>query len=63
MAKLTGVETTAAFGDETTAVLFYYPHTEATTEAATAEQFTVEDGKITSSVLVFDRLSFAPKTD
>ncbi len=29
-AKLTGVETTAAYGDETTAVLFYYPHTEAT---------------------------------
>lgn len=44
-------------------MLFYYPQTAATIEAATAEQFTVEDGKITSNALVFDRLSFAPKPD
>jgi len=27
MTQLTGVETVAAFGDDTTAVLFYYPRT------------------------------------
>jgi hypothetical protein len=60
MAQLTGVETVAAFGDDTTAVLFYYPHTANVSDAPTAECFTVADGKITRSVLVFDRPSFAP---
>jgi hypothetical protein len=60
MTRLTGVETAAAFGDDTTAVLFYYPHTASTSDAPTAECFTVADGKITRSVLVFDRPSFAP---
>jgi hypothetical protein len=60
MTRLTGVETVASFGDGTTAVLFYYPHTANVSDAPTAECFTVAEGKITSSVLVFDRLSFAP---
>jgi len=60
MTQLTAVETVAAFGDDTTAVLFYYPHTANTSDAPTAECFTVADGKITRSVLVFDRPSFAP---
>jgi len=60
MALLTGVETAAAFGDDTTAVLFYYPHTASTSDAPAAEWFTVAGGKITRSVLVFDRPSFAP---
>ena len=60
MALLTGVETAAAFGDDTTAVLFYYPHTASTSDAPVAECFTVAGGKITRSVLVFDRPSFAP---
>jgi hypothetical protein len=60
MTQLTGVETLAAFGDDTTAVLFYYPHTAQVSDAPTAECFTVMDGKITRSVLVFDRPSFAP---
>jgi len=60
MAQLTGVETVAAFGDDTTAVLFYYPHTANVSDAPTAECFTVADGKITRGVLVFDRPSFAP---
>jgi hypothetical protein len=60
MAQLTGVQTVAAFGDDTTAVLFYYPHTATVSDAPTAECFTVADGKITRSVLVFDRPSFAP---
>jgi hypothetical protein len=60
MTRLTGVQTAAAFGDDTTAVLFYYPHTAATSDAPTAECFTIAGGKITRSVLVFDRASFAP---
>jgi hypothetical protein len=60
MAQLTGVQTVAAFGDDTTAVLFYYPHTATVSDAPTAECFTVAGGKITRSVLVFDRPSFAP---
>ena len=60
MAQLTGVQTAAAFGDDTTAVLFYYPHTATVSDAPTAECFTVTGGKITRSVLVFDRPSVAP---
>lgn len=60
MTQLTGVETVASFGDDTTAVLFYYPHTTQVSDAPTAECFTVTGGKITRSVLVFDRPSFAP---
>src|SRR5450631_3329104 len=60
MTQLTGVEAVAAFGDDTTAVLFYYPHTANVSDAPTAECFTVTGGKITRSVLVFDRPSFAP---
>ncbi len=60
MTQLTGVETVAAFGDDTTAVLFYYPHTAHVSHAPTAECFTVADGKISRNVLVFDRPSFAP---
>jgi hypothetical protein len=60
MTQLTGVQTVAAFGDDTTAVLVYYPHTASVSDAPAAECFTVADGKITRSVLVFDRPSFAP---
>lgn len=60
MAKLTGVRTVAEYGDDTTAVLFYYPHTALAEDAATAERFAVAGGRITGSVLVFDRASFAP---
>jgi SnoaL-like protein len=60
MVQLTGVQTVAAFGDDTTAVLFYHPHTATVRDAPTAECFIVTGGKITRSVLVFDRPSFAP---
>jgi hypothetical protein len=60
MTQLTGVQNVAAFGDDATAVLFYYPHTATVSDAPTAECFTVVGGKITRSVLVFDRPSFAP---
>lgn len=39
--RLTGVETLAAFGDGSTAVLFYYPHTAQVSDAPTAECLTV----------------------
>ncbi|MHB8448869.1 MAG: nuclear transport factor 2 family protein [Mycobacteriales bacterium] len=58
--KLTGVEMIAAFGDHTTAVLMYYPHTAVVTTAPTAECFSVTAGRITHSQLVFDRPSFTP---
>jgi limonene-1,2-epoxide hydrolase len=60
MAKLTGVENIARFGDDRTAVLFYYPHTALVGNAPTAECFTVINDKITRTVLVFDRPSFSP---
>ena len=60
MVQLTDAQTVAAFGDDTTAVLFYYSHTANVSDAPTAECFTVTGGKITRSVLVFDRPSFAP---
>lgn len=58
--QLTGVEMIAAFDDGDTAVLMYYARTASVTDAATAEYFTVAAGKITRTVLVFDRPSFAP---
>lgn len=44
--------------------LFYYPQTGATSTAPAAECFTVRDGKISETVLIFDRLAFvAPEQD
>ncbi len=59
-ANVTGLTDVAAFGDEEHVVLFYYPHTAATSTAAAAEHFTIRDGQIVESLLVFDRLSFTP---
>lgn len=55
-----GLTDVASFADGDRVALFYYPHTAATRTAAVAEYFTVRDGLIAESVLVFDRLSFAP---
>lgn len=57
---LTGIEDIAEFADENSVALFYYPQTAMTSTAPAAEFFTVEDGKITESVLIFDRLSYGP---
>lgn len=57
---LSGLTDVAAFGDEEHALLFYYPHTEVTSTAPAAEHFTIRAGQIVESLLVFDRLSFAP---
>lgn len=58
--SLTGVADIAALADGDRVVLFYYPQTAATSTAPAAEYFTVRDGKISSSVLIFDRLSYGP---
>jgi len=60
-ANVTGLTDVAAFGDEEHVVLFYFPHTAATSTAAAAEHFTIRDGQIVESQLVFDRLSFTPQ--
>ena len=57
---LTGLADIASFADGNRVALFYYPQTAATSTAPASECFTVENGLITDSVLIFDRLSFAP---
>ena len=60
--NLTGLTDVASFADGDHVALFYYPHTAATSSAPAAEYFTVRDGAITESLLLFDRLSYAPPT-
>lgn len=57
---MTGLTDVAAFGDDEHAVLFYYPHTPVTSTAPVSEHFTIRNGKITESLLLFDRLSYMP---
>ncbi|WP_051299503.1 nuclear transport factor 2 family protein [Arthrobacter castelli] len=57
---LTGIKDIATFTDGHRVALFYYPQTEVTATTPAAECFTVHDGVITESVLIFDRLSYAP---
>lgn len=57
---LTGIGDIAEFVDEDRVALFYYPQTASTSTTPAAEFFTVKDGKITKSVLIFDRLSYGP---
>lgn len=57
---LTGIGDIAQFSDGGRVALFYYPQTAATSTAPAAELFTVRDGKIAESVLIFDRLSYGP---
>ncbi|MDN5608234.1 MAG: nuclear transport factor 2 family protein [Brevibacterium sp.] len=57
---LTGITDIAEFADSDRVALFYYPETAATTTAPAAEFFTVRDGLISESVLIFDRLSYGP---
>lgn len=60
---LTGLAEIAGFADGERVALFYYPQTAATATAPAAECFTLRDGKIAESVLIFDRLSFGPPVD
>lgn len=57
---LTGIADIAELVDEERVALFYYPQTAATSTTPAAELFTVRDGKISTSVLIFDRLSYGP---
>jgi len=56
--RLTGIGDIAELADGDRVALFYYPQTAATSTTPAAELFTVTDGKITESVLIFDRLSY-----
>jgi hypothetical protein len=58
--NLTGVGDIASFADGDRIALFYYPQTRATSTAPAAECFTIRDGTISESVLIFDRLAFRP---
>lgn len=60
---LTGIGQIAEFADSGRVALFYYPQTAATDTAPAAECFTVRDGLISDSVLIFDRLSFGPPSE
>ncbi|MGC4192054.1 MAG: nuclear transport factor 2 family protein [Thermomicrobiales bacterium] len=57
---LIGVADIAEFAGGDRVALFYYPQTAATSTAPAAECFTIRDGKISESVLIFDRLSYGP---
>lgn len=57
---LTGIGDIAEFADGDRIALFYYPQTAVTSTAPAAELFTIENGKIAESVLIFDRLSYGP---
>jgi len=57
---LTGIADIAAFTEGGRVALFYYPQTAATSTTPAAECFTVRGGKISESVLIFDRLSYGP---
>lgn len=57
---LTGIGQIAEFVDGDRVALFYYPQTASTSTTPAAEFFTIHDGKITRSVLIFDRLSYGP---
>ncbi len=60
---LTGIGDIASFADGERVALFYYPQTAVTATAPAAECFTVRDGEIVESVLIFDRLSYAPPAE
>ena len=57
---LTGIGDIAEFADGNRVALFYYPQTAATSTAPAAEFLTVTNGKISESVLIFDRLAYGP---
>lgn len=57
---LRGIGDIAQFADGDRVALFYYPQTAATSTTPAAEYFTVKNGQITESILVFDRLSYGP---
>lgn len=56
---LTSSELLAAYGDESSALIFYDTANPAVASAPAAEYLQVQDGRITALRIVFDRLPFA----
>jgi predicted SnoaL-like aldol condensation-catalyzing enzyme len=61
--RLTGIVDIAQFCDDAHVVLIYYPQTAVTQTTPAAEYFTIRDGLIAESLLMFDRLAYAPPKD
>jgi predicted SnoaL-like aldol condensation-catalyzing enzyme len=57
---LTGAPDVARFAEGDHVALIYYPQTAVTKTTPATEYFTVRDGVIIESLLMFDRLSYAP---
>jgi ketosteroid isomerase-like protein len=57
---LTGAPDVARFSEGDHVALIYYPQTAMTKMTPATEYFTVRDGVIVESLLIFDRLSYAP---
>lgn len=58
--NLTGAPDVARFADGDHVALIYYPQTAMAKTTPATEYFTVRDGAIVESLLMFDRLSYAP---
>ncbi|MDX0484490.1 nuclear transport factor 2 family protein [Sinorhizobium medicae] len=55
---LKGATMIAAFGDENTALLMYYTHTQPVPSVLSSKYFKVEKGKITEIKALFDKSQF-----
>lgn len=58
--SLIGIGDIAEFTAGDRVALFYYPQTATSSTTPAAELFTVREGRIAESVLIFDRLSYGP---
>ncbi len=58
--SLIGIGDIAEFTAGNRVALFYYPQTATSSTTPAAELFTVREGRIAESVLIFDRLSYGP---
>ncbi|WP_394842065.1 nuclear transport factor 2 family protein [Pendulispora brunnea] len=56
---LEGATMVAAYGDETTALLMYYTHTQPVSSVLSAKHFTTNNGKITAIKALYDKSVFA----
>jgi len=59
IARKKGATLIASYGDDTTALLFYYTHTHPVPSVLSAKYFVVDDGKITEMKSLFDKSVFA----
>lgn len=63
MEVMEGRTSRAVFGDDSTAVLYHFPHTPLTRSIPVGKCSLVESGLIRESRVIFDRLSYAPPTE